>query len=163
MIKLTMKATSPNAAFKRVRRSGDKAAKRFISMALINVQNRGRDNALVGPTLAQYVSTLKGGKTKRRSIQTGDLERSITQETASDGMEGKVFVPGNSGPGMKGYAKKLHDERGKTWRKRGPGTRHKGPQAREKYLTRAKDEYARRDMIEDANDAVAWALKQALV
>lgn len=161
MINFTMQASSPDDAFRRVRRSGDKAGKRFISMALIGVQNLGRDYCNVGPTKAQYVSTLKKGKTKRKSFSTGGLEQSITQETLLDGMEGKVFVPSNSAAGK--YAKKIHDGRGKTWHNRGPGTRHKGPQAREKYLTRAKDEYARKDMIEDAENAVAWALKQALV
>ena len=157
MVKLTMTATSPNAAFKRVRRSGDKAGKRFISMALIGVQNLARDYCHVGPTKAQYVATLKGGVTKRKSFSTGDLERSITQEKLHDGMEGKVFVPINSAAGK--YARKVHEGKG-----RGPGTVHKGNRAGWQFMPRAKREYIRSgDMIEDAEDAVAWALKQALV
>lgn len=41
------------------------------------------------------------------------------------------------------YAKRIHDEKGKTWRKRGPGTVAKGARADDKYIQRAVQKAAK--------------------
>ncbi len=63
----------------------------------------------------------------------GGLMRSIT--FASDADTAEIFVPSNSEAGK--YARKIHDDKGISWWKRGPGTQAKGPQAREKFILRA--------------------------
>lgn len=162
---VTMTMTTDQAAVRRVMRrvdrAGDKAGRRFVSVALTEVQNRGRDNAPVGPTKAQYVSELKTGKTKRRDFQTGDLTNAISQEATGDRTQGKVYVPDNVRAGA--YAERIHDHKGTKWFKRGPGTRHKGPQADHKYLDRALTGYERTgEMMRDAEAAVAWALARQM-
>lgn len=63
----------------------------------------------------------------------GGLMRSIT--FASDAEKAEVFVPSNSEAGK--YARKMHDEKGLSWWRRGPGTAAKGPQADHKFILRA--------------------------
>jgi hypothetical protein len=63
----------------------------------------------------------------------GGLMRSIAFTSSDSQME--IFVPSNSPAGT--YAKKIHDEKGSTWKERGPGTQAKGPQADEKFIERA--------------------------
>lgn len=65
----------------------------------------------------------------------GGLMRSIQLETGDDFAE--VFVASNAEAGS--YAVKIHDEKGQTWQKRGPGTQAKGPQADDKFIQRAYD------------------------
>jgi hypothetical protein len=40
------------------------------------------------------------------------------------------------------YAKRIHDEKGKAWSKRGPGTVIKGPRADDKFIVRAINDNA---------------------
>ena len=61
-----------------------------------------------------------------------------------------ILVPSNSAAGD--YAKKMHDEKGRTWKNRGVGTVAKGPQADEKYIERA---------IEDRTDATTRRFERA--
>lgn len=63
----------------------------------------------------------------------GGLMRSI-QFSSSD-TRAEIFVPSNSPAGT--YAAKIHDEKGSAWKDRGPGTQAKGPQADEKFISRA--------------------------
>lgn len=63
----------------------------------------------------------------------GGLERSISHEATKDGLS--IFCAVNSEAGA--YAKRIHDEKGTKWFLRGIGTRAKGPQADEKFITRA--------------------------
>lgn len=46
-----------------------------------------------------------------------------------------IMVPANSA--ASGYASKIHDQKGRSWQQRGPGTVAKGPQADEKFIARA--------------------------
>lgn len=63
----------------------------------------------------------------------GGLMRSIA--FTSDDSKVECFVPSNSPAGT--YAFKMHEEKGKSWKERGPGTQAKGPQADDKFITRA--------------------------
>lgn len=63
----------------------------------------------------------------------GGLMRSI--EMSSDAEKAEIYVPANSPAGK--YAKRIHDEKGVTWRERGPGTQAKGPLADDKFIERA--------------------------
>lgn len=91
-------------------------------------------NAPRSPTKSQYSATLKRKKrTARRRFFPGGLEKSIETETRNAVCT--VFVASNSYAGK--YAKRIHDEKGKTWRNRGPGTIAKGARADEKFIERA--------------------------
>lgn len=83
--------------------------------------------APISPTQAKL-----GSKSKRRAMP-GGLMRSIMFYSTEKRVE--VFVPSNAPAGK--YAAKIHDEKGKSWRNRGPGTIAKGPQADEKFILRA--------------------------
>ena len=63
----------------------------------------------------------------------GGLMRSITMRSTDSLVE--VFVPANSPAGQ--YTFKIHEEKGIRWKERGPGTQAKGPQADDKFITRA--------------------------
>ena len=63
----------------------------------------------------------------------GGLMRSITFRNTDTMVE--CFVPTNSVAGS--YAFKIHEEKGSSWKDRGPGTQAKGPQADDKFITRA--------------------------
>ena len=55
--------------------------------------------------------------------------------------DAEVYVAANAEAGK--YAKRIHDEKGKTWRKRGPGTVAKGARADDKYILRAVQQAAK--------------------
>lgn len=76
-----------------------------------------------------------GGKASHLGVNPGGLSRSIQLEYADDHVD--VFVPSNSEGAD--YAEKIHDEKGITWKHRGPGTQAKGPQADDKFIGRALD------------------------
>ncbi len=63
----------------------------------------------------------------------GGLMRSIT--FASDAEKAEIFVPSNSDAGK--YARRIHDDKGISWWKRGPGTQAKGPKADDRFILRA--------------------------
>jgi len=69
----------------------------------------------------------------------GGLERSISMWSHGmprwDGSYVEVFVKQGAEAGK--YAKKIHDEKGKSWRNRGPGTIAKGSRADDKFIERA--------------------------
>ena len=111
------------------------------------------------PTKDEFSATLKRKKrTDRRTFTPGGLEKSIEWEV--DGDRCLVFVRDNSYAGK--YAKRIHDERGVTWRNRGPGTIAKGQQAREKFIERAVETHERNgDMDRIFDHAVAKAIKEA--
>lgn len=61
--------------------------------------------------------------------------RSISMSVNKIKVEGSVFVAANSESGK--YAVRIHDEKGKTWFNRGPGTVSKGIHADENFIERA--------------------------
>ena len=87
------------------------------------------------PTMGQLSKTLKRKKRTSSRRKPGGLEKSIAYEVLPGNAGCSVFVASNSFAGK--YAKRIHDEKGKTWRNRGPGTVAKGAQADEKFIERA--------------------------
>ena len=84
------------------------------------------------------VLAARAGKANALRLNPGGLGRSIMMEYGDDHVE--VFVPSNSEGA--GYAEKIHNEKGKTWKERGPGTQAKGPQADDKFIERARDAWS---------------------
>ena len=114
-----------------------KAHNLVIARSLTRIGQRVRDeakrNAPRSPTMAQLSATLKRKKRTARRTTPGGLEKSIEYEVK--GGMCSVFVASNSYAGK--YAKRIHDEKGKSWRKRGPGTIAKGSRADDKFIERA--------------------------
>lgn len=108
-------------------------------------QRESKRNAPRSPTMKQGSATLKR---KRRSAQRrspGGLERSI--QYAAQGDDVAVFVAQNAEcRSAKGYnyAKRIHNEKGTKWFKRGAGTVAKGARADEKFIARAIFENAQK-------------------
>lgn len=69
----------------------------------------------------------------------GGLEESIEAQVINY-TRGEVFVEKQSRAGK--YAKRIHDEKGVTWKNRGPGTVAKGARADDKFIERAIEDPA---------------------
>jgi len=117
-------------------------------------------NAPISPT-QQVLNRLRKttGKTRRKASATsrtkpGGLQRSIEME--SDQNDAAIYVASNSEAGK--YASYIHDKKNVQggWFKRGLGTVAKGPQADEKFITRAIEEHSTngdiKKIIEDQID-----------
>ena len=109
------------------------AARRALARCGLVAVREGKANAPRSPTLKQLSATLKRKKRTARRLLPGGLEKSIECEVAGTGCS--VFVASNSQAGK--YAKRIHDEKGVSWRDRGAGTIAKGPRADEKFIERA--------------------------
>ncbi len=111
-----------------------------LAKAALLVQREARRNAPRSPTQAQknaLKKTKRKGKRNNRATSRAKprgLERSIEQKVYPS-LEAEVFVAANSEAGK--YAAKIHNEKGTSWRKRGPGTRAKGDRADHKFIERA--------------------------
>jgi len=75
----------------------------------------------------------RGRKPDAVRASPGGLRNSIT--AYADGLEACVFVPRISEAGK--YARRIHDEKGRTWFKRGLGTVAMGVRADAKFIERA--------------------------
>lgn len=95
------------------------------------------------PTKSQYNEGLKRKKrTQRKYVTPGNLEKSVACEY--DDSHASVFIASNGmcvSPKGYNYAKKIHDERGKTWQKLGRGSQAKNARAQgkvgDKFIERA--------------------------
>ena len=87
----------------------------------------------------------------------GGLMRSITLHATEN--QAEIFVPVNSEAGK--YAFRIHEEFGKTWFHRGPGTQAKGAQAGAKFIERAVTDNGR-ELVRIAEDEMDRALVRAL-
>lgn len=90
------------------------------------------------PTMANHARHLKRNKTTTARKFPGNLEKSI--ECEYDEKHASVFVAQNAHcVSRKGYnyAKKIHDERGKSWQNLGPGSIAKGGKVGDKFILRA--------------------------
>jgi len=90
------------------------------------------------PTMKNHSGKLKRKKQTVSRKFPGNLEKSI--EAEYDDNHASVFVAMNALCVSKGgfnYAKKIHDERGKTWQKLGAGSIAKGGKVGDKYIERA--------------------------
>ncbi len=99
------------------------------------IQREAKANAPRSPTMKILSATLKRKKRTARRTFPGGLEKSIQYEIKDGGKTLSVFVASNSFAGK--YAKRIHDEKGRTWHKRGAGTIAKGARADDKFIYRA--------------------------
>ncbi len=127
------------AATRAIQAKVEKARTEALKAAALTVHALARRYAPISPTQAQR-NALR--KTKRRIVRKatahtrakpGGLTRSI--EFYAGPEYASVFVAANAEAGK--YAAKIHDEKFKTWRKRGIGTVAKGSQADDKFIERA--------------------------
>ena len=127
------------AATRAIQAKVEKARAEALKASALTVHALARRYAPISPTQAQR-NALR--KTKRRVVRKatahtrakpGGLTRSIEFYAGPD--YASVFVAANSEAGK--YAAKIHDEKFKTWKRRGIGTIAKGSQADEKFIERA--------------------------
>ena len=128
-----------NAAIRNLSKVAPTAARRAMARCGLVAVREAKANAPKSPTMKQHSATLKRKKRTARRLMPGGLERSIAYEASETGCS--VFVAANSEAGR--YAKRIHDEKGMTWRNRGAGTIAKGPRADEKFIERAIRDNAR--------------------
>lgn len=101
------------------------------------VAKRAFDYAPKSPTRTIASATLKVQRRSKSQRTPGGLEKSIRAEVNITGgnTEASVFIASTAPAGK--YAKRIHDEKGVTWWRRGPGTIAKGDQADHKFIERA--------------------------
>lgn len=123
---------SPTDAQAKAHRKRDWVAKHGSGRASIRAFNRYQDFGKARRNPNSHSRRAPGG-----------LERSIQWRLRGKGysIDAEVYVAANAEAGK--YAKRIHDEKGKTWRKRGPGTVAKGPRADDKYIQRAVQKAAK--------------------
>ena len=116
---------------------------RGIHNALVRIGDHAMreafDNAPKSPTMKEQSSSLKRRKRTASKKAPGGLEKSIFREILPGDSGVSVFVPKNAlcvSPKGFNYAKRIHDEQGKTWFKVGPGNSQK-PKAGGKFIERA--------------------------
>lgn len=122
-----------NAAIRNLSKVAPTAARRAMAKCGMLAVREAKANAPKSPTMKQVSATLKRKKRTARRMLPGGLEKSIEYEATESGCS--VFVARNSQAGR--YAKRIHDEKGVTWRNRGPGTVAKGSRADDKFIERA--------------------------
>jgi len=109
----------------------------------LHAMREAKRNAPKSPTMKQRSATLKRKRRTKQKSNAGGLERSIQYDVMGDTVS--VYILQNAECTTAGgfnYAKRIHDEKGKSWFKRGAGTVAKGPQADEKFIQRAVFENA---------------------
>ena len=109
--------------------------KKMLKKVGVIVQGKARTYAPRSMTKSQYVSTLKGGKTKQAAskFHPGQLKKSITAEQSKNKVE--IGVPSNAPAGK--YAEKMHDDRGRSWKEL---NKFNDPDATDKYIYKAYDD-----------------------
>ena len=125
-----------SAMLRNLSKVAPEASRRALSRCGLLAVREAKANAPRSPTMKQHSATLKRKKRTARRMLPGGLEKSI--EFENHGSHVSVFVASNSMAGR--YAKRIHDEKGRTWRNRGPGTVAKGIRADEKFVERAMDD-----------------------
>lgn len=122
----------PTAAQERAQRKSNWVAKRGGGQASLRAFNAAQ----------------RAGKARRKAGShsrhaPGGLERSIEWRLTGRGfaLDAEIYVAANAEAGK--YAKRIHDEKGKTWRRRGPGTVAKGARADDKFILRAVQKAAK--------------------
>lgn len=123
----------------RVAKDGPAASFRALRSIGILVEREAKRNAPKSPSRGQLNRLRKTRRKVTRKARAtsrpspGGLERSIEREVTPD--SARIFVASNSEAGK--YGAKIHDEKGTTWRRRGPGTQAKGGRADDKFILRA--------------------------
>jgi hypothetical protein len=132
------------------------------------VKDKAVEYAPKGPTQEEKQSLSRATKAqwaaakKRRQPRAttranpGSLMRSIAFKATAK--EAEIFVAANSPAGK--YAFRIHEEKGLSWFKRGPGTVKKGAQADDKFITRAMADQ-RTELERIAEDQMNRAIQEA--
>lgn len=135
-IKLALKDTA-----RVMYREAIRNAPRSVTAAQARAERKAKWKAKHG-NLKGFAKAQSAGMKRRKAnshsrAMPGGLERSIRWELKGSGLssDAEIFVARNAEAGA--YAKYIHDEKGKKWFKRGPGTRRKGDRADEKFIERA--------------------------
>lgn len=126
------------AALASLRRAAPDAARQALAACALHCRAAAVRYAPRSPTMANASAALKRKRRTASRKMPGALEKSI--ECESDAMRASVFVARNAlcvSPGGFNYAKRIHDERGKTWRNLGPGSVAKGGPVGDKFIERA--------------------------
>ena len=123
---------SPTAAQARAQRKAAWVGKHGAGKASIRAFNKAQ----------------RQGKARRKANShsrhaPGGLVKSIQWRMTGKGfaLDAEIYVAANAEAGK--YAKRIHDEKGKTWRRRGPGTVAKGARADDKFILRAVQQAAK--------------------
>lgn len=121
----------------------------------------GMNKAQVKARMAQVLRRRDAARNDRATSRPspGGLEQSI--EMRSNAMNAEIFVAANSSAGR--YAWRIHEEKGKTWWKRGKGTQAKGDRADDKFIERAlkdNEENIRRIAQSQVEKAIQEANRQ---
>ncbi len=117
-------------------RSPSEAEKRNKTLLDTKPAKRGRLSRVikaVKKAVMRLVRRKRRASSGKARAVPGGLEKSIESVSTREGCS--IFVASNSPAGK--YAKRIHDEKGKKWWKRGPGTIRKGARADEKFIERA--------------------------
>lgn len=142
-------ANTVRAAFRELDELILSGAKAGVTRVAMLARRESVRNAPRSPTQAQKDAGKKINRQKRRKLRKanshsrpkpGGLERSIKMESniaarKLSHLSASIFVPANAEAAK--YARFIHDEKGKKWRRRGKGTIAKGSRADEKFIARA--------------------------
>lgn len=71
----------------------------------LSVESPAKKDAPISPTKSEYLSTLKGGKTKRTDFAPGATTAAITSDGTKD--RARIYIPSNSAAGQ--YANFTHN------------------------------------------------------
>ena len=123
------------SAFRQLQRTTGANVRRTLARCGLIAVREAKANAPRSPTNKTLSATLKRKKRTSRKMMPGGLEKSIEYEILPGDAGCSVFVASNSFAAK--YAKRIHDDKGRTWQKRGPGTVAKGARADEKFIERA--------------------------
>ena len=115
---------------------GKSVKPRTVSMTFFYRASAAALARMKNGTLGGTAGSLNAWKKLRRDTDKvpGGLERSIDLLWSDERAE--VYVAANAEAGE--YAKVIHDEKGRKWKERGPGTQAKGDRADEKFIERAQ-------------------------
>jgi hypothetical protein len=134
-----------------------KQGKAHANILRVKGRKGNLDFGVVLTRFYEYRLPMLIGKGSKNRPMPGGLMRSISVRNTDTQVE--CFVPTNSVAGS--YAFKIHEEKGSKWKDRGPGTQAKGPQADEKFITRAAadkaDDFAA--MVKSEIDKILEGLK----
>lgn len=137
-------------SMKRAGKDFEKGAQKALKKLGVWVQGRAKELSPESPTVGDFASMNKSGKTARNrsAISTGSLRDSITVEQGK--LRVDIGIPKNSRGGK--YGEKMHDERGKSWQNFGPRSKQKG--AKDKFIYRAGEDSKKvqAELIDDVID-----------
>lgn len=131
-------------AAREAHRDAIRNAPRSPTAAQARMERKAAWAAKHGGSTKGFAKAQRDGKNRRKPnshsrAAPGGLERSIQWRLTGKALwqDAEVYIAANAEAGK--YAHRIHDEKGKSWHKRGAGTRAKGAQADAKFIERAVD------------------------